>query len=199
MRNKKNVEFTTLFYCSTLELFIKAVEIGFDLNYKNTKGDTVFHKKHVTIDILKKAIENGFDINSINKNGDTIFHTYYSDKTIRFAIENGFDISKKNKKGQTIFHTQPKYLEQITMENPNDTDNEGNTVFFYCRSLPLFRTALIDGTDPTIRNKKGMTFLTYAHEDGASHFLLTECLSFTEEYGFTREMEAEYYAYFEKM
>lgn len=78
--------------------------LGFDINSKNIRGDTIFHNGNHS-NKLKMAILLGFDINSKNIRGNTIFHKGHHSDKLQFAIKYGFNINCKDyHEGNTIFH-----------------------------------------------------------------------------------------------
>ena len=85
-----------------VDIFNKLIELGFDVNIRNSKGETplmIASKYYNGIDIINIMLQNGADINAIDNNGyNALLHAINKDEEniIQFLFSHGAKIDLNN-------------------------------------------------------------------------------------------------------
>jgi len=125
------------------EEFKKLVNAGFDVNTKDSLGETALHLavEHGNLEIVRLLLERGADVNAKNKNGLTPIWGINDDDTtameiFRLLIRSGADVNVSNEDGETL-------LMQASAAD----------------SVEGVQMLLKAGADPHLKDKDGVTAL----------------------------------------
>lgn len=165
---------------------------GADIHAQDNKGNTPFHIAITSKSFLYKLktltylLDNGAGINTPNNDGDTPLHFLaryniydMSDhrETVELLLTRGANKNLKNKKGQLPLHIAIKRHGSTVIDllKPDcvdqSADSQGRTALHIIASdesfnIELFRTTLLESTEPMAPDNNGETPLHYAASIG---------------------------------